>query len=67
MEGQILPFFTKRPVKFFYELPVARLPNQKQDACITCPGNLIANSTSGICLCPSGDLVFNDNFDYCEC
>ena len=49
-----------------YELPVARLPNQKQTACDACPGNLVANATIGICWCPFGDLVFNDQFDYCE-
>ena len=66
MKGQILPFFTKRPVQFSYELPVARLPNQKQTACEACPGNLVANATIGECWCPRGDLVFNDQYDNCE-
>ena len=26
----------------------------------------MANSTVGICWCPFGDLVFNDQYDYCE-
>ena len=50
----------------FYELPVIRLPNKQQTACETCPGNLVANATIGICWCPLGDLVFNDKYDNCE-
>ena len=50
----------------FYELPVIRLPNKQQTACETCPGNLVANATIGICWCPLGDLVFNDKNDNCE-
>ena len=50
----------------FYELLVIRLPNKKQTACETCPGNLVANATIGVCWCPLGDLVFNDKYDNCE-
>ena len=51
---------------YFHESNVTRIPNQKQTACDACPGNLVANSTIGICWCPFGDLVFNDQFDYCK-
>ena len=67
MKGQTLHIFTDGPVLIFYELLVSRLPNQKQTACVACPGNLVANSTIGLCWCPFGDLVFNDNYDYCKC
>ena len=50
----------------FYKSLVARLPNKKQTACDTCPGNLVANTTVGECWCPRGDLIFNDKFDNCE-
>ena len=38
MKGQKLHFFTDRPALIFYELLVSRLPNQKQTACVACPG-----------------------------
>ena len=50
----------------FYELPVPRIPNKQQTSCDPCPGNLVANSTIGICWCPFGDLVLNNQFDECE-
>ena len=53
------------PCLTFYELSVTRLPNQKQTACESCPGNLVANTAIGKCWCP-GNLVFNDQWDYCE-
>ena len=50
----------------FYVLLETRLPNEKQTDCYACPGNLVANSTIGECWCPLGDLVFNQQFDYCK-
>ena len=52
---------------YFYELPIIRLPNLKQTACEACPGNLVANATIGVCWCPLGDLIHNNNYDNPNC